>query len=195
MFDDENIHAAFFALNHLQGPDTQISVVAEDAAGNTTNRGFYHYIRDKRFKNDVLNISDRFLEHTIPDFEIGINAENNFQNEKNPLLEKYLYINGEIRKQNVETILSKSKVTENKLYWNGRFSRLKGSARRSGFADRRVYKYKGKEIDKAVHLGIDLASTSNASVKAANSGRVIFAAFEGIFGNTVIIDHGFGLCR
>ncbi len=193
MFDDQSIYAVFFALNHLQGRDTQISVVAEDAAGNTTKRGFYHYIRDKRFKNDVLNISDRFLERKIPDFEISASAENDIQNKKNPLLEKFLYINGEIRKQNVSTILSSPWVTENKLLWSGRFLRLKGSVRRSGFADRRVYKYKGQEIDKAVHLGVDLASTSNAPVKAANSGRVIFSALEGIFGNTVIIDHGFGL--
>jgi len=40
---------------------------------------------------------------------------------------------------------------------------------------------------------MDLASTANAKVGAANGGRVIMAAFGGIFGNTVIIDHGFGL--
>ncbi|MBU2430063.1 MAG: M23 family metallopeptidase, partial [Proteobacteria bacterium] len=36
-------------------------------------------------------------------------------------------------------------------------------------------------------------STANAPVKAANGGRVIFTQFVGIFGNTVMIDHGFGL--
>ena len=43
-------------------------------------------------------------------------------------------------------------------------------------------------------MGVDLASTSNAAVKTANSGRVILTQLVGIFGNTVIIDHGFGLC-
>ena len=193
LFENKNIYAAFFALNHMQGPGTQLSVVAEDIAGNITKRGFHHYIRDKNFKTDILNIPDRFLEQKIPDFDVD--AKNgSLQKEENPLLKKFLYINSQVRKENVEKILSIPQITENKKYWDGRFLRLRGSARRAGFADRRIYKYKGKEIDRAVHLGIDLASTSNAPVKAANSGKVIFAQSVGIFGNTVVIDHGFGLC-
>ena len=193
LFEDKDINAAFFALSHTQGPGTQISVIAEDMAGNTTKRGFHHYIRDKKFKTDILNISDDFLEKNISDFDVGV-TNGSFQGEKNPLLEKFLHINGETRKNNVEKILSIPQVSENKKYWDGRFLRLHGSARRAGFADHRIYKYKGKEIDRAIHMGIDLASTANAPVKAANSGRVVLTELIGIFGNTVVIDHGFGLC-
>jgi len=193
LFKNKNIYAAFFALSDMQGPATQIFVIAEDMAGNITKRGFHHYIRDKKFKTDILNISDRFLERKMPDFDIAP-KNGSFQGTKNPLLEKFLDINGEVRKKNVETVLSIPKISENKKLWDGRFLRLAGSARRAGFADRRIYKYKGSEIDRAVHQGVDLASTSNAKVKAANSGTIIFAQFVGIFGNTVIIDHGLGLC-
>jgi len=193
MFEDHNVHAAVFALDHMQGPGTQISVVAEDVAGNKSKRGFYHYIRDKNFRKDILNISDRFLNSKITDFDIG-SKEGSFESAKNPLLKKFLYVNETVREENVKKILSIPKKTENQILWNGKFSRLAGSARRSGFADRRIYKYKGKEIDRAVHLGIDLASTSNAQVPAANSGKIILAQYVGIFGNTIIIDHGFGLC-
>ncbi|MCP3874518.1 MAG: M23 family metallopeptidase [Desulfobacteraceae bacterium] len=192
LFDNKKVHTAFFALNYMQGPGTQMSVIAEDLAGNITKRGFHHYIRDKKFKTDILNISKQFLNLKIPGFDVG-QRNGSFQEAKNPLLEKFLYINGEVRKKNVEKVLSIPNISENKKYWEGRFSRLKGSARRAGFADHRIYKYLGKEIDRAVHLGLDLASTSNSPVKAANSGRVIFAESIGIFGNTVIIDHGFGL--
>ncbi len=193
LFEDKNIHVVFFALNHQQGPGSQISVIAEDMAGNITKRGFHHYIRDKNFKTDVLNISDRFLKQTVSNFDVGV-KNGSFQGEKNPLFKKFLYINGEIRKNNVEKILSTPLVSENRKYWDGRFSRLRGSAKRAGFADHRIYKYKGKEIDRAVHLGIDLASTANAVVTAANSGKVILSENIGIFGNTIMIDHGFGLC-
>lgn len=193
LFENQYIRTAFFALDHLQGPGTQLSVVAEDPAGNITKRGFHHYIRARKFKNDILNITDRFLEQKISAFDFS--TENNtFQEMKNALLEKFLFVNEDVRKQSVEKILSIPSVSGNKWYWEGRFARQKGAERRAGFADRRVYRYKGKEIDKSVHLGIDLASTANAPVRAANSGRVIFAQFEGIFGNTIIIDHGFGLC-
>jgi murein DD-endopeptidase MepM/ murein hydrolase activator NlpD len=42
-------------------------------------------------------------------------------------------------------------------------------------------------------MGIDLASLVNSPVPAANSGVVVFAEPLGIYGRTVIIDHGFGL--
>jgi murein DD-endopeptidase MepM/ murein hydrolase activator NlpD len=48
-------------------------------------------------------------------------------------------------------------------------------------------------ISHSTHLGIDLASTSNAAVGAANNGRVIMAENVGIFGNVIVIDHGLGL--
>ena len=192
MFTDKNIYVAFFALNYNQGPGTQISVTARDLAGNNAKRGFHHYIRDKDFKSDTLNISEKFLEFKMPDFDLN-DKEENFAKLKNPLLAKFLYINGELREKNVKTVLSVPQDTRPRLFWEGKFTRLSGAARRAGWADHRVYKHKGKEIDRAVHLGIDLASTANAPVKAANSGRVIMAGFEGIFGNVIIIDHGFGL--
>ena len=193
LFDNKNIYAAFFALSDRQGPGTDIAVLAQDTAGNVTKRGFYHYIRDKKFKKDILNIPDSFLKTKMPQFDIG-ESEVSFENRKNPLLEKFLFVNSKIREKNVQHILSIPLISENSKYWDGRFLRMRGSAKRSGFGDRRIYKYKKRKISKAVHMGIDLASISNASIKAANAGRVISAEFIGIFGNTVIIDHGFGLC-
>ncbi len=193
LFKDSNIHAAFFALDYNQGPGTRIHVVATDPAGNQTQRGFHTYIRDEKFKTDAIRIPSSFLEKKIPDFDVG-SMGNKFSDSKNPLLEKYIYINREIRKQNVDKVLGVPLATEAKKYWEGRFLRMAGSQRRAGFADHRIYKFNGKEIDRQVHLGIDLASTSHAPVKAANTGRIIFTGHVGIFGNTVIIDHGFGLC-
>jgi murein DD-endopeptidase MepM/ murein hydrolase activator NlpD len=70
---------------------------------------------------------------------------------------------------------------------------LTNSAVEAGFADQRTYVYEGKDVDNQVHLGFDLASTSNAPVQAANSGRVIYAGWLGIYGNCVVVDHGMGL--
>jgi len=61
------------------------------------------------------------------------------------------------------------------------------------FADQRTYVHNGDDVDRQVHLGFDLASTTNAPVLAANSGRVVHAGWLGIYGNCVILDHGMGL--
>ena len=69
---------------------------------------------------------------------------------------------------------------------------MAGSSR-AGFADHRTYFYKGEAIDKQVHLGMDIASTRRADVKAANRGKVAFADYLGIYGNMVMVDHGQGV--
>ncbi len=191
MFDQTDIHAAFFALDHTQGPGTRIWVTAEDAAGNTTRKGFYHYIRDRGFKSDVLTISDSFLGLTMPDFHLG-DREAQFEKADNPLLEKFQVVNTELRNANVKKVLSIPADTEPQILWDKKFERMAG-ATRAGFGDRRTYTYNGKEIGQSRHMGIDLASTALSPVGAANSGRIIMAQPVGIFGNTVIIDHGFGL--
>ncbi len=108
-------------------------------------------------------------------------------------LEKYLYVNRELRRLNNEKIREiTSKVTPEKL-WDGVFGRLPRSSRRAGYADERTYYYKNAKVDHEVHLGIDLASVQRAPVPAANRGRIVFADYNGIYGNLVIIDHGWGL--
>lgn len=43
------------------------------------------------------------------------------------------------------------------------------------------------------HPGIDMAVDAGTPVKAANSGKIVYAGFLQMTGNTVVIDHGFGL--
>ncbi len=63
----------------------------------------------------------------------------------------------------------------------------------ASFADRRTYVHAGSEIDHQTHLGFDLAATARTPVPAANRGIVLLARYFGIYGNTVVLDHGFGL--
>ena len=63
----------------------------------------------------------------------------------------------------------------------------------AGFGDFRTYTYKGEPVTTSLHEGIDLASTINAVVEAANHGIVVYTGYLGIYGNMVIIDHGLGL--
>jgi len=53
--------------------------------------------------------------------------------------------------------------------------------------------YGGRAIDHQDHLGYDLAVTLHTPVPAANDGIVVLAKYFGIFGNAVVIDHGYGL--
>src|SRR4029450_4674264 len=48
-------------------------------------------------------------------------------------------------------------------------------------------------VDKQVHLGFDLAVTANVPIKAAQRSVIVHAAYLGIYGNCVVIDHGMGV--
>ncbi len=61
------------------------------------------------------------------------------------------------------------------------------------FADYRTYVYKGQKVDHQVHLGFDLAVNAHTPIPASNDGKVLWASDLGIYGNCVVIDHGYGL--
>ena len=187
-FKDAHIYLAFFALGYDQGTNTPIHVVATDLAGNQGQGGMNYHILHKSFRKDRINISDGFLNSKMPEFSAEIP-----QGASLSPLEKFLFVNRDMRKSNYTKIVEACRESDAKIYWKGAFLRLPKSASRARFADHRTYFYKGKEIDRQVHLGMDLASVANSPVPAANAGVVVLAAPLGIYGNTVIIDHGFDL--
>ena len=187
-FKDKNLFMAFFALNYNQGPGTNIFVEATDFAGNTTRAGFPYYIKKRSFKKVVIKISDKFLNWKMPEFNIDVSSDS-----KTPMIDKFIKVNRELRDSNGRQLLEIVSETDKKLYWNGAFLRLPNSARKANFADHRKYKYKDQTIDQQVHLGLDLASVAHSPVPSSNNGKVVFTGYLGIYGKTVVIDHGFGL--
>ena len=187
-FKNPDIILTFFALDYQQGPGTEIFVKATDLAGNSTRAGFPHYIKRKVFKRDTINLSDRFLNWKLPEFDVEIPPET-----PTPMVAKFLKVNRDLRQTNYRQIIGVTQTTASEIYWNGPFLRLPRSARKSGFGEFRQYKYQGRLIDRQVHLGIDLAAVSHSPVPAANRGKVVLTETLGIYGKTVIIDHGFGL--
>ena len=187
-FQDKNIYISFFALEYSKGPGTEIYTEAVDGAGNSSRRGFKVFIKEKKFKKDSINISDEFLNTKMPEFNLAVS-----QDSKTPLADKFLKVNRDLRAENYNRIKELVKGTEKSLLWEGVFVGFPNGKNMAGFADHRDYNYQGRYIDSQVHLGVDLASVANAPVPAANKGKVVFAGDLGIYGKTVLLDHGYGL--
>ena len=187
-FKDPSIYMAFFALNYQQGKETRLAVTAEDFAGNPSTAGLAHHINTRSFRKDVIKLSDAFFNAKMPDFERYFPESSG-----DSRVDFFLKVNRELRRKDSEAIYRITAQTEKEILWDGRFLRLPRSANRARFADHRTYFYGGKEIDRQVHMGIDLASTAHSPVPAANRGKVTFSGEQGIYGNTIILDHGFGL--
>ena len=188
--EHKDSYSVLFAVPAIsQKTGRSVFIVAEDLAGNLQKRGFFCNILPFRPKKDRIRITDGFLRRKMPEFTQLLD----FSPDENDLLKVFLIVNNRMRDENNRELLSHCKDVTGPPRWKGGFKALSNAARKAGFADERRYYYKGKEIDQAYHMGLDLASIRNAPVPAANSGMVVFTGDIGIYGNTVIIDHGAGL--
>jgi murein DD-endopeptidase MepM/ murein hydrolase activator NlpD len=180
-----------FALFAVPFDMTQLDVrlVVEDAAGNEAERGFIDMFFPNPFKSDNVEITDAFINKVVPEI---LSQSPELTDRGNPL-DNYLAINRELRQKNAEVIKALARKSKPEFLWNSPFFMMPNSKPMAAFADRRTYLYQGREIDRQTHLGFDLAVTKQSPIPAANSGIVAYARFFGIYGNAVVIDHGYGL--
>ncbi len=181
-----NTYVAYFALPWNAKEPTTTRVIAVDEAGNEGTIPFACSLKRVAEKHDSINLSEGFFQQKIPEFE------QHYPEMHGTLLEKYLYVNSEVRKSNAQGIAKICATTEPQQLWSDRFLRMPGAGR-AGYADQRTYMYNGEIVDHQTHLGVDIASTERVGIKAANRGKVVFADYMGIYGNMVIIDHGQGI--
>jgi murein DD-endopeptidase MepM/ murein hydrolase activator NlpD len=164
--------------------DTAPVVFAKNSAGTEATARFSFKIFPKKFRMRDLPIDDKFLDKVVNQIDPGGSGD---------LLARFLKINGETRRQNNKTLADLRFKTAEKFLWSDSFLQLANSKVESEFADVRSYIYKGKKVDQQVHLGFDLAVTAHTPVLASNDGRVVWAAPLGIYGNCIVVDHGYSL--
>ena len=177
---------AMFAYPWDLAEDVVPMVYARNQAGTEATARFWFKLFPKKFRVRDLPIDDKFIEKVVN----GIDPDGT----KAPgpdMLSRFLKMNGEMRRQNNQQLADLRAKTEEKILWNGPF--LHWGKEESMFADVRNYIYNGKKVDQQVHLGFDLSDTLNAPVHVANDGRVVYASDLGIYGNCVVVDHGYGL--
>jgi murein DD-endopeptidase MepM/ murein hydrolase activator NlpD len=182
-------YVAYFALplDATQGAP-QIRILARDQAGNETVSGIPALIKKRKFRSDTMILSDAFLANKMPEFQADIPALRG----KTPI-ETFIYVNTRLRNDNFQTLQSICRKSESRQLWQDTFLRMKNAAPMALFGDHRTYLYGGKPVGESLHTGVDLASLVHSPIEAANSGIIRFTGPLGIYGNTVIIDHGLGL--
>jgi len=178
---------ALFAVPADAPRDPQIVVVAEDRAGNVANTTWPVVLKERILPDANITLPNRFLETKVRNLADAAGIP------QDDLVRAFDRINTEMRSANEAQIREiVADPSESKL-WNGAFTQLRNSKVTSKFAEQRSYFFDGQKISEATHFGYDRASTAGAPVEASNSGLVAFVGDIGIYGNTVIIDHGMDL--
>ncbi len=179
---------SIFAIPYDLDDATDVKLTAVDDVGNDVSVAFIDHFTPRPFKTDTIDVTDNFMNQVVP----RIMASTPSFKDRGSMLANYVAINSEMRKDNDRRLRELAKTSADKFYWHQAFLQMNAQVV-SHFADRRTYVYQGKEIDKEDHLGFDLASIAKAAIPASNDGVVVLSEYFGIFGNAVVIDHGFGL--
>lgn len=171
---------------------SRVNLVAVDMAGNKSVAKVPFYIKSFQEKDDDIKVSDDFIQNVAKQV-----LEKSDVNIPTDPVDIFLKTNKEVREKNIKTIRDVARKNfSNKLvtsYDLKTFLRLENSATVAGYGERRSYFYNDQKVDEEWHLGMDWASVKRAPIKTYNDGKVIFKDYLGIYGNSIIIDHGIGL--
>jgi murein DD-endopeptidase MepM/ murein hydrolase activator NlpD len=173
---------AMFAYPWDLGPDVAPFAYATNPTGTVARGTFFYKVFPRKFRVRDFELTDPIMDKLVNQIDPSGTGT---------LLDRFLKINRDLRRQNNQTLADLRLKTEEKVLWNGPFIRL--GKEESMFADVRNYIYKGQKVDQQVHLGYDLSNVQHVPVQAANDGRVVYAADLGIYGNCIVVDHGYGL--
>jgi murein DD-endopeptidase MepM/ murein hydrolase activator NlpD len=184
---DPDTYIAFFAHPYNVSEDEKAVLLATDKAGNARELRLAYTLKDVKYKKSTIPVSDDFIQGKVAPLLNDVGARQGSPKDI------FVKVNHGLRKENEDKIRMVGQKTANRMLWSGHFIQLSNSKVEANFADARTYIYRDEPIDTAYHLGFDLSVTKRYPVEAANSGVVTFVGDLGIYGNTVIIDHGLGL--
>lgn len=190
-FRKPNQRFAWVAFSYELNADTPIEIVARDRVGNeikiSPDSSFF--VKSKNFRQRKINIPKKFILTKVKNI---IDRTPHLKWTEN-LKDNFLQVNNRLRLENAQTLFDLSRETIPEFLWKDRFHAQKNMAVMAEYADHRSYFIDGKKVDRQVHLGYDLASVKNDKIRTAAAGKVVFSGYLGIYGNTVVIDHGYGL--
>ncbi len=178
---------SLFAFAWNMPPGTAPVVYASVGAGNdVTSPMVFQFPKKEQphYTTHDLQVSDAFMQKVVNELD---------PNGSGDPVARFVKINSEMRRANNKTLADLRFKTAEKFLWSQPFARQTHSQAEATFADVRNYIYHGKKIDQQVHLGYDLAVTQHVGVEASNDGQIVYAAPLGIYGNCVVVDHGYGL--
>lgn len=186
---DKRQRFALFAFPYDLSDPAKVRLVAVDEVGNRAEAAFIDKFTPRPITTDTIQVNDAFMNKVVPE----IMSQSEEVEDKGNLLANYLAINRDLRKKNARTLKDLGAKSERKFLWTQPFLPMMNAAITAAFADRRTYVYNGKDIDQQDHLGFDMASVERDAIQSSNRGKVVLARFFGIYGNAVVVDHGFGL--
>jgi len=180
---------ALFGIPYDMTDPSGVKLIASDDVGNVSQVSFIDKFTPRRPVQATIALTDAFFNKVVP----AILSQTPEMKDAGGLLENFLSLNRDLRKENAEALVKLASSSKPLFLWSRPFLPMSNAKVMAPFAEDRTYVYQGRTVDHQVHLGYDLASTRAVPVEASNDGVVAMARYFGIYGNAIVVDHGFGL--
>ncbi|MCB0329417.1 MAG: M23 family metallopeptidase [Bdellovibrionales bacterium] len=206
---DTDLFAVVYAipLRSGNGESPTPKVFADDAVGNTQLVDFYSKETERKLRPRKVELSDTCLRsqvHPLAEQSLAVltdllaPGEERYQFQTGAgsparYLEEFKLLNEDLRPVNDSRLATVTKGTRYQRYWDQAFLAQAGTVR-YGSGERLAFFGAGRVISDLPHIGYFYRERfAGQEVVAANSGIVVLAAAEGVYGQTIVIDHGLGV--
>lgn len=193
------VYGALFAFPIEGRPSEGVAVFARDNAGNTARFPLTFRVDPGKTVPVNSKLTIAFLEAKMPELMDKFLTDSGTTERPDLSTVEGLRASFRLINEDYRTLLNEKlrrlfegPVTPRR--WTDEvFLKPMPAATSSVFGEQRTYSLDGVTVSSSFHNGVDLASTGNAPVVAVQDGTVVLAEDLGIYGNTVVIDHGVGL--
>ena len=203
--DFENMNSTYFAFFAIplafKDSEQTVQVLVRNKIGNTATTSMYYRVAPLTMPTVEAEISPLMLETAAgSEFEklsaIKKKRAGLVQEDDIPAADptaRFKAVNQELRaavEADLKGIFMHPKAQR---MWQGVFLRPQGRQLAVNFGATKVFTYQGEPLGHVVQQGVEFAMPEGNPIRAANDGIVILAADLPLYGQTVVIDHGFGL--
>jgi murein DD-endopeptidase MepM/ murein hydrolase activator NlpD len=199
--DMDNVFFSLFPTSLLcEKRPCQPELLAVDSVGNQTVGDVGLRLRAKARTPRIIEytgekflsrVNDLYLEY-LQTMQIGLDDSIDIS----PATEQFAYrfqkLNEDYRDYIDQGLLQGFRKTEGNRYWRGPLLSYAGDLI-VGFGDSQLFKLNGITAGKFQSRGVTWTNLKDDKIRAANTGKVVFTGSNGVYGNAVVIDHGFGL--
>ena len=184
---------------------TPIRLFARDGVGNITNSKIYYRVKELKRKSKTYELDPVFLETKAEELykiylsflvsQGKLDSSDKYEpaTDIEELVKRFREVNVEFRRdvnRSLSKLLSKPRTTR---YWTDKFSRQGGFTRAYSFGEMQHYTFEGLGGGSVLSDGTGMKAKRGKRIVSGQAGIVIFSDLLGPYGQTVIIDHGFGL--
>jgi murein DD-endopeptidase MepM/ murein hydrolase activator NlpD len=170
-----------------------MKLVARDNLGNSATSSFNYRVKQRRWSSfrvqineqQAVQLKERFAAYATKE-KLPVKLTGVLADDLKVLLRTLAFSDDGF----VETALAESSPQR---LWRDAFIPPVSSSPNNSTGDQRIVYLGDKEILRGPAAGVRFPVSRRTQVVAANSGKVVFIGELGLLGNTIILDHGFGL--